>query len=371
MILHLLHDEKIVNRTINLFEEAYPDNNLFVVFSGKKKFRFVEKKLNVISYKEFFRSRNDYAFSAVIIHFLNIRKINFLLRLNKWDLPIYWIIWGADLYNKLLVPKGFKMFPPNHFFTRDIKWWRTPVLAIKKYIASKKQMKTIDFIKTHVDYIVTDTTENDYDNLVLYYPQLKVKKWKDFFYYPIDMILSPELLNLSVKKNWIMIGNSASATNNHEYALELLSKLDIGDRKVVMPLSYSGKKKYIKHILNIAENSLGENFYPLLKFMPLSEYNEILLNVNVAIFANWRQEAIGNILVALYLGAKVYISSHNPIFDWAANHGFIIFELEKINQFEIDNPLDDIAINTNRKIIQELYNRDRFMELVRSLLKND
>ena len=77
MILHLLHDEKIVNRTIDLFEEAYPDNNLFVVFSGKKKFRFVEKRLNVISYKEFFRSRNDYVFSAIIIHFLNIRKINF------------------------------------------------------------------------------------------------------------------------------------------------------------------------------------------------------------------------------------------------------------------------------------------------------
>ena len=49
-------------------------------------------------------------------------------------------------------------------------------------------------------------------------------------------------MNSEVCGNSIMIGNSASGTNNHEYVMRILSKLDIGSRRVIVPLSYSGKK---------------------------------------------------------------------------------------------------------------------------------
>ena len=197
--------------------------------------------------------------------------------------------------------------------------------------------KTIRFIKQKVDYIVTDTTENDYQYLMRYYPELQSKPWKDFFYYPLDIILGKELMNSEVCGNSIMIGNSASGTNNHEYVMRILSKLDIGSRRVIVPLSYSGKKGYVDHVLQSGRLLLGENFSPLLDFMPLDEYNRLQSDVSVALFGNWRQEAIGNIIVALYLGAKVFLSHVNPVYEWAQSHGLTVYELEKLSQKELES----------------------------------
>ena len=81
-------------------------------------------------------------------------------------------------------------------------------------------------------------------------------------------------------------------------------------------MSYSGKKGYVDHVLQSGRLLLGENFSPLLDFMPLDEYNRLQSDVSVALFGNWRQEAIGNIIVALYLGAKVFLSHVNPVYEW-------------------------------------------------------
>lgn len=60
MILHLVHDEKIINRTIDIFEEASPDDNFICGFYKKKRTRFVERRDCVVLYSEF--RRNDYSF---------------------------------------------------------------------------------------------------------------------------------------------------------------------------------------------------------------------------------------------------------------------------------------------------------------------
>lgn len=41
MILHLVNDEKIINRTVRLFESAAPGKHLFVVFASSKRFKYV------------------------------------------------------------------------------------------------------------------------------------------------------------------------------------------------------------------------------------------------------------------------------------------------------------------------------------------
>ena len=64
-------------------------------------------------------------------------------------------------------------------------------------------------------------------------------------------------MNSEVCGNSIMIGNSASGTNNHEYVMRILSKLDIGSRRVIVPLSYSGKKGYVDHVLQFRQIAFG------------------------------------------------------------------------------------------------------------------
>ena len=69
--------------------------------------------------------------------------------------------------------------------------------------------------------------------LLKYYPKLKNIPWKEFFYYPIDSVLSKELMQKWVDGNNIQIGNSASITNNHEYAMRYLSKLNLDHKKIL------------------------------------------------------------------------------------------------------------------------------------------
>ena len=368
MILHLVHDEKIINRTIDLFETVFPGENLFIVFT-RKKFKFVKEGKNIFPYQDFEKKKGDFKVTSIIIHYMNSRKMDFVKKLYPANTPIYWIIWGADLYNKLLEPKGFKMIDKKNSYYRSRKLGNillTPYNAIKKKIRTERN---INFINERVNYIVTDTTENDYDMLIKYYPQLKHIPWKDFFYYPIDVVLGEELISKYVDGDNIQIGNSASLTNNHEYAINILSKLDIKNRKVIIPLSYSGNSSYKKYVINCGNRLLGNNFNPLTDFMPLQEYNKLLTSVNVSIYGNWRQEAIGNILISLYLGAKVFLSYRTPVLQWARNHNLIVFELEGITQDEIDTQLSKEDKEHNRQILLQLYTKDRLHKLIKDSFK--
>ena len=80
-----------------------------------------------------------------------------------------------------------------------------------------------------------------------------------------------------------------------------------------------------------------------------------------------RQEAIGNIIVALYLGAKVFLSHVNPVYEWAQSHGLTVYELEKLSQKELDTPLDRETKLRNRQILLSLYTKERMYRLIKDL----
>lgn len=368
MKIHLVNDEKIINRTIDVFEEVFPGENLFVVTNRTSSFKWVRKGKNVLSRTEFLRQKDKYPFSELYIHLLNRRKMEVINTLPLEGVSVYWIIWGLDLYNKLLAPKGFKMIDySTSYYRNDRGGLKRLWILFKEWQEKHAAKRTIRFIKDKIDYIVTDTTDNDYQYLLKYYPELQCKPWKDFFYYPLDVILGEELMKCKVTGTHIMIGNSASGTNNHEYVMRILSKLDIRNRQVVVPLSYSGKESYVASVVQAGKELLGANFVPLLDFMPLTDYNQLQISVSVALFGNWRQEAIGNIVVALYLGAKVFLSAANPVYEWAQSHGLTVYELEKISQQDLDAPLEDDIRLRNREILSSLYTKNRMCQLIKAL----
>lgn len=361
MILHLVHDEKIINRTIDIFEGVAPGKNLFVVFT-RHELKFVKHHKCVITFKEYQNYKESKKFSSVIIHYLNSRKIRFVQKYIEKSIPVYWIIWGNDLYNKLLYPKGFELYDrQSSYFKKNKKVFAN---LLEKIVSGFKTRKIESFVSERISHIVTDTTEMDYMMLMSYYPKLKKIPWMDFFYYPIESILGQDMMQKWVVGNDIQIGNSGSITNNHEYAMRYLSKFELQERKVVVPLSYSGTKEYRDSVKSAGIVSFGENFIPLEDFLPLQEYNQLMTSFSVAIYGNFRQEAIGNILISLYLGTKVFLPKGNPVMQWARYHKLIVFELESITQYEIDTPLDEKSRLHNRNILLELYNLDRLEALI-------
>lgn len=362
MILHLVHDEKIINRTIDIFEKAAPGENLFVVFT-RHELKLVKQRENVITYKEYKNYNGTKTFSSVIIHYLNSRKIRFVQKYIKNNIPIYWIIWGNDLYNKLLYPKGFELWDKESSYYNKTK--KSLIGNKLEKIKNEIKIRKIEsFVSKRISSIVTDTTEIDYEMLVSYYPKLKNIPWMDFFYYPIESILGEDMMQKWAEGTNIQIGNSASTTNNHEYAMRFLSKFELNERKVVTPLSYSGTKEYKETVKKAGTASFGDNFIPLDDFLPLEEYNQLMTSFGVAIYGNWRQEAIGNILISLYLGTKVFLPTVNPVMLWAKSHELVVFELETISQHDLDTPLDDESRIHNRNILLELYSLERLNSLI-------
>ena len=89
-----------------------------------------------------------------------------------------------------------------------------------------------------------------------------------------------------------------------------------------------------------------------------------MLSFSVAIYGNFRQEAVGNILISLYLGAKDFLPENNPVYFWAKKLNLIIFALESISQKDIEEKLDISSRNHNRNIILNLYNTKRLKSLI-------
>lgn len=361
MILHLVHDEKIINRTIAIFEEVAPNQNIFVVFT-RHQLKYISTQQNVIFFQDFKQYQGE-KFSSVIIHFLNSRKIRFITKYIAKGTPIYWIIWGNDLYNKLLYPKGYEIYDKQSSYYKKVKKSFIKNL-VNKVIDNFKTVKIEKFISKYIDYITVDSTQTDYDMLLKYYPKLKNIPCREFFYYPIETTLGEELIKKSVEDNNIQIGNSASITNNHEYVMRFLSKLTIGKRNVYVPLSYSGTNEYKNTVKRKGLEYFGDKFKSLDDFLPLEEYNKLMLSVGFAIYGNFRQEAIGNVVISLYLGAKVFFPENAPFHLWAQKLNLIVFKLESISQEEIDQPLDTNSIAHNRSIIIKFYNRERLKSLI-------
>ena len=366
MILHLFDDEKVVNRCIESFEKAFPDDNLYICFHDTElKHVKPHRNLHFCGNIDVFDNSLLSNIDRIIIHYLNLKKVNFILKHNLVNIPVYWCVWGADLYNTFLVNRGYSIYYEPQFLGKlhNIKILIKKIL-LKFSIISPTEKYMLNFIKDHINYLVSSVDFFIAKQFLGNY--IKGEQVKNFNYYPIENVLG-NLSSQMVNGNIIMIGNSASFTNNHSYAFKYLSKLNIKGKQIVTPLNYGGSPDYIKHIIKQGKRIWTDSYKPLLDFLPLDEYNKLMLSSEICIFSNWRQEAAGNIRIALYLGAKVFMSEKSPFFHFLQEIGVNVFSLENMSQEDLDIPLDDESKKRNRDIIFNLYNEKSTIENIRKI----
>ncbi len=97
------------------------------------------------------------------------------------------------------------------------------------------------------------------------------------------------------EKKVLLLGNSASITNNHIDALNKLKSCYDKIENIYCPLSYGGSKKYAKSVGEKGKKLFGNKFIPIYNFMPKDKYFAMMEDIDVGIFNNNRQEALGNI----------------------------------------------------------------------------
>lgn len=364
-------DEKIINRTIDLFEEVYPNENKYIilVWNGSNTGKYVNKISSNIIFinqkdKLFWKIIGDIReYESIIIHYLSTQSASFL---NNIEHPkIYWIEWGGDLYDTFLDYKGFELYSNERFIFKLI-YGNIPYFILK-FIKKLKRRNLIKFLSKAVQkvkYFVPDSMYDEYPLFLKYYPEFYHLEYKEFFYYPIDEILGKDLMNETCQNNSIIVGNSNSFTGNHIEVLTKLKEIKTLEN-IVIPLSYAGNLKYRDAVINFGKENFGTKFLPITEYQTLENYNKILLNAGVFIYGNLRQEAVGNILIALYIGGKVFLDSRNPLLNFYRNLGLIIFSINELTIESINNKMLDTDIQINREILLHQYSLSRLKELVK------
>lgn len=363
-------DEKIINRTIDLFEEVYPNENKYIILLWNSS--HVRKYVDTDNSNIFFINKKDKIFwkiigdiqqyESIIIHYLSIQSASFLNNIEHSK--IYWIEWGGDFYDTFLYYKGFKLYSNERFIFKLI-YGNIPYFLLKfiKRYRRRNLIKCLSKAVLKVKFFVPDSMFDEYPLFLKYYPEFKHLEYKEFFYYPIDEILGTDLINETCKNNSIVVGNSSSFTGNHIDILTILKELKV-KMDIFVPLSYGGNAKYREKVINFGNKSFGDNFLPITDYQTLENYNKILLNAGVFIYGNYRQEAVGNILIALYIGGKVFLDSKNPLFKFYINMGLIIFCIEELTVESINNRMSEKDIKKNREILLHHYSLTRLKQLV-------
>lgn len=376
-ILHIVPDQKFIDRAYDIFEKVYPEHNKFIIFGNQRRLKYIKKTpIEFVPYINLLCTnylKSIYNYDVVIFHSLRgICKTYLLLRAPK-NVKFIWIGWGYDYYhliqdsyNDLIKPLTQDVISKNTLLIRKEKKKNITQLEdiidkvpILKDIYIKKCINRIDFFAP-VLYEDYKLLQNSIFNFKPKYLSWNYNTAFDF--------LSRQMPNSQINGDNFLIGNDSSYANNHFDSFELISNLDIGNRKIVVPLSY-GNVLYRDFVINHGAKKFKKNFSPLVDFIAIDEYVNILSSCSVVIMNHVRQKALGTIIIMLYLGAKVFLESKSPIYKFFLREGAIIYSIEDL-PLHYKNRLNFDDIMHNRTILENHFSNEIIYRKTKSMIEN-
>lgn len=167
----------------------------------------------------------------------------------------------------------------------------------------------------------------------------------------------------------MLVGNSATPTNNHLETFERLAGTDLQGRKVIVPLSYGDAGEYREAVLAAGQRTFGSDFMPLLELLPPAEYNEVIADCEFVIMGHMRQQGLGNVITAIASGATVVLDTRNPVHTSLKNDGFIVRAVDEFEGTTLERlALDDNQRASNISTLDQVWGRERVLARVRGLI---
>ncbi len=143
---------------------------------------------------------------------------------------------------------------------------------------------------------------------------------------------SGPLVDLDRKGIWV--GNSATLSNNYwDIFPRLVSSRDY---EVIASLVYGPdgvtRGPYAEMIEAYGRKCLGDRFSAITTFLPLAEYTKVMDKCCCFVFGQLRQQAVGNVLLALKRGGCVFLHRNSPVYAFCLRKGFRVYTLEDIDR---------------------------------------
>ena len=351
MILHLLFDDKFGNYAVHQFSgpemhsefvriTASPDNeymgeNVRSIYIESEAFQ--ELKAGLGSYK------------AVVFHGLFYPWQESLLRNVPDHVKVAWVFWGGDIYGRKDLHKRF-LTPVS----KSLFWLHGLKRSIQRKAKTDRYEIPINALR-RIDYCLTDIP-GDFEFAKEYLGTPIKELW--YNYYSIEETLG-DLATDTVEGANIIVGNSATLECNHLDGFRALSGFPLNGSEVIVPLSY-GEPWVRNLVIKSGRHHFGSRFHPLVDFLSRDEYNRLIKSCAVAVMPHYRPQAFGNILTALWLGTRVYLSERNPLLSFYKRIGAMVYSIErdlkKANPQAL-LPLAPEEISQNRKAISAIYSK--------------
>jgi dTDP-N-acetylfucosamine:lipid II N-acetylfucosaminyltransferase len=323
MFLHIVRgDPKFLAAVHNLYESAAPGENRFVAFVKNEHSSGIPPSFEVVrNESEILRilyERNNW--SGVLCNGL-LDELAFIINHLSADVRLAWVVWGMEIYNNSpnfydsLFEQETRRFVAAEWKHKLRPWvWR-----IKDRLSGKNK------ILNRINYCICPFRE-EFDYIM---NGLSLERPRHLFgWVGARDDSNYEVKQAPIKSDSIQVGNSATFENNHVEIFRLLADSKLGNRKVIVPLSY-GNPDCRRIVTKMGEKLLGNNFQPVHDFMPLTEYNELMSKCSMVILNHNRQQGMGNILTALKRGAQVFLRD-TPVFKGLRGSGVHVHAVDEV-----------------------------------------
>lgn len=374
-ILHIASDEKFINAAYWQFEKAFPNENFFYILvedvnkpllhiTLDSNFLVIPNSMEVLK-----NLHNEFGNAKIVcFHGLDYHR-SIILNNTPKNYKTVWFLFGFEFYNNPLLMKQetllfVKKRRSDVFKVLDIlkEYILRRIYYKIKYgtktpygeaVCAMKSAQILGVLYKEEFNLITETLKSD-------------SQFLKFTYYPIELMIMNSQTEINGED--ILVGNSASETNNHSEVFGILKKRSLEEKRIITPLSY-GNTKYQQKILKMGYEMFSNNFEPLTKFVKLHDYNEYIRKCGIVIMNHYRQQAVGNVLTTLWMGARVFLSRKNTLYHYLKRLGVHVFLIEDISCKSQDflNILSEQEQIQNRKIL----NLEIGKETLIKSLKND
>lgn len=366
MILHFLTDDKFSEYVLQQFEGHNRFSDFIIVAESEHLVNVdIHRYSNVnivspaaIEMNGILETLKNY--QAIVLHGMFWPWEECILKNKPDGLIIAWMFWGGDIYGRKDLQLSF--LAPK---TKSLLFFQQIKRFIKRRLAQSRPYEIPRNLFSKVDYCLTDIKE-EYDFASAYLTHKMGHLW--YNYYSIEETIGP-LSESRVEGNNILINNSGTIEGNHLDVFKRLKSMNLNGRKVIVPLSY-GDSWLINRILKEGRKDFNSSFTPLTEFLPREQYNRVLASCSSVVMNHYRPQALGNIITALWIGARVYMSERSLQYKYLKNNGIVLFSIEKelslISESRENLPESDVL--NNRQILKSIYSKEVMNQRITELI---
>jgi hypothetical protein len=312
-------------------------------------------------------------YDAVILHCLDDFAIR-LTAIAPKSTRFLWLSWGFDIYNPFPIFQSM-LFQPETKAILDKMYSRGLRAGIKDAIKSELFRLGIPFSRAVTGNLrAIRRIQACATVLPDEWPIVRRLGFRgEFFrfnYGWLERLLPAGNPSARAVGPNILVGNSSTPACNHVEMFQLLAGLDLGDRKIITPLSY-GDTTYKHYVLRHGRKLLGAAFSPIEQFMPIADYTKLLESCGTVILNHHRQQAVGNIIASIHMGAKVFLNECNPCHAFFSRIGVRLFSLQRdrVQLSRFDDGLADHIVQHNRSCLRSEYSKEVSLQRTRSIVQ--